>query len=86
MIYLDTSVAIPMFVPEPASDAIDAWFERCCAQKPEARFANVREASVAFVEAATGVAPADQPTESVFFPPVVPRISKPPHTANGATG
>ncbi len=66
--------------------AIDAWFERCCAQKPEARFANVREASVAFVEAATGVAPADQPTESVFFPPVVPRSSKPTQTANGATG
>ena len=29
MIYLDTSVAIPMFVPEPASDAVDAWFESC---------------------------------------------------------
>lgn len=29
MIYLDTSVAIPLFVPEPASDAIDAWFESC---------------------------------------------------------
>ena len=29
MIYLDTSVAIPMFVPEPASEAVDAWFESC---------------------------------------------------------
>lgn len=29
MVYLDTSVAIPMFVPEPASDAVDAWFESC---------------------------------------------------------
>ena len=29
MIYLDTSAAVPMFVPEPASDAVDAWFEFC---------------------------------------------------------
>lgn len=29
MIYLDTSVAIPMFVPEPTSDAVDAWMESC---------------------------------------------------------
>lgn len=29
MIYLDTSAAIPLFVPEPASDAVDAWFEAC---------------------------------------------------------
>jgi len=29
MIYLDTSVAVPMFVPEPASDAIDTWYESC---------------------------------------------------------
>jgi uncharacterized protein len=29
MIYLDTSAAIAMFVPEPASDAVDAWFESC---------------------------------------------------------
>ena len=27
MIYLDTSVAIPLFIPEPTSDAVDAWFE-----------------------------------------------------------
>ena len=67
--------------------AIDAWFEHCCAHKPEQRFTTVREASVAFVEAVTGVAPADQPTESVFFPPVVPRSSKPPMTSpHGATG
>ena len=26
MIYLDTSAAVPMFVPEPASPAIEAWF------------------------------------------------------------
>jgi predicted nucleic acid-binding protein len=26
MLYLDTSAAVPMFVPEPASEAIDAWF------------------------------------------------------------
>lgn len=29
MIYLDTSAAIPLFVPEPASDAVDAWLEAC---------------------------------------------------------
>lgn len=29
MIYLDTSAAIPLFIPEPASDAVDAWFEAC---------------------------------------------------------
>ncbi len=29
MIYLDTSAAIPMFIPEPTSDAVDAWFEAC---------------------------------------------------------
>lgn len=29
MIYLDTSAAVPMFVPEPASDAVDAWYESC---------------------------------------------------------
>lgn len=29
MIYLDTSAAMPLFVPEPASDAVDAWFESC---------------------------------------------------------
>jgi predicted nucleic acid-binding protein len=29
MIYLDTSAAVPMFVPEPASPAIEAWFESC---------------------------------------------------------
>ena len=29
MIYLDTSAAIPLFIPEPASDAVDAWFESC---------------------------------------------------------
>ena len=29
MIYLDTSAAIPLFVPKPASDAVDACFESC---------------------------------------------------------
>lgn len=29
MIYLDTSAAVPMFVPEPASDAVDAWYKAC---------------------------------------------------------
>lgn len=29
MIYLDTSAAIPLFVPEPTSAAVDAWFETC---------------------------------------------------------
>jgi hypothetical protein len=29
MIYLDTSAAIPLFVPEPTSDAVDVWFESC---------------------------------------------------------
>ncbi len=27
MIYLDTSAAVPLFVPEPASDSIAAWLE-----------------------------------------------------------
>ena len=27
MVYLDTSAAIPLFIPEPASSAVDAWFE-----------------------------------------------------------
>ena len=69
-------------VPE-LSPAVDAWFERCCAQKPEARFATAREASMAFVEAVTGLAPSDQPTESVFFPPVIARSSKPPVAGSG---
>ena len=29
MIYLDTSAALPLFIPEPISDAVDAWFESC---------------------------------------------------------
>lgn len=29
MIYVDTSVAVPLFVPEPASAAVDAWLESC---------------------------------------------------------
>ena len=29
MIYLDTSTAVPLFVREPASAAVDAWFEAC---------------------------------------------------------
>ncbi len=29
MIYVDTSAAIPLFVAEPASAAVDAWFESC---------------------------------------------------------
>ena len=29
MIYLDTSAAVPLFVPEPASLAIETWFESC---------------------------------------------------------
>ena len=29
MIYLDTSAAVPLFVPEPASTAIDSWLETC---------------------------------------------------------
>lgn len=29
MIYLDTSAAVPLFVPEPASTAVDAWLESC---------------------------------------------------------
>lgn len=29
MVYLDTSAAIPLFVPEPSSDSVDAWFESC---------------------------------------------------------
>lgn len=29
MIYLDTSAAVPLFVREPGSAAVDAWFEAC---------------------------------------------------------
>ncbi len=29
MIYLDTSAAVPLFVREPTSEAIDAWLESC---------------------------------------------------------
>lgn len=28
-IYLDTSAAVPLFVPEPASSAVVAWLESC---------------------------------------------------------
>ncbi len=50
--------------------AVDAWFERACAQLPQDRFATAREATNALVEAVTGTAPVDQPTESVCFPTV----------------
>ncbi len=29
MIYLDTSAAVPLFVPEPASARIEVWFSGC---------------------------------------------------------
>jgi uncharacterized protein len=29
MVYLDTSVAVPLFVPEPASERVAAWFAGC---------------------------------------------------------
>lgn len=29
MIYLDTSAAVPLFVHEPASDAVDRWISSC---------------------------------------------------------
>jgi len=29
MVYLDTSAAVPLFVREPSSAAVDAWFESC---------------------------------------------------------
>lgn len=29
MIYLDTSAVVPVFLREPASDAVDAWLEAC---------------------------------------------------------
>jgi predicted nucleic acid-binding protein len=29
MIYLDTSAAVPLFVTEPSSAAVDAWYEGC---------------------------------------------------------
>ena len=29
MIYLDTSAVVPLFVPEPASTAVDTWLESC---------------------------------------------------------
>jgi hypothetical protein len=30
-VYLDTSAAVPLFVPEPATDRIHSWFETCTA-------------------------------------------------------
>ncbi|MBX3223786.1 MAG: serine/threonine protein kinase [Labilithrix sp.] len=64
-------------VPElPA--AVDAWFARACAQARDDRFATVREATDAFVEAITGREPVDQPTESVFFPPTQPKKESTP--------
>jgi hypothetical protein len=29
MVYLDTSAAVPLFIPEPSSDLIDKWFGGC---------------------------------------------------------
>jgi predicted nucleic acid-binding protein len=29
MVYLDTSAAVPLFVREPSSSTVDAWFESC---------------------------------------------------------
>ena len=29
MVYLDTSVAVPLFVPERSSDQVDRWFSAC---------------------------------------------------------
>ena len=29
MVYFDTSAAVPLFVREPASAAVEAWFEAC---------------------------------------------------------
>ena len=29
MVYLDTSAAVPLFVPEPSSDLIDRWLGAC---------------------------------------------------------
>jgi len=29
MIYLDTSVAVPLFVAEPSSELVDRWFSAC---------------------------------------------------------
>lgn len=29
MVYLDTSAVVPLFLREPASDAVDAWLESC---------------------------------------------------------
>ena len=29
MVYLDTSVAVPLFVAEPSSDQVDRWFAAC---------------------------------------------------------
>ena len=29
MVYLDTSVAVPLFVTKPSSDQIDRWFSAC---------------------------------------------------------
>ncbi len=29
MVYLDTSAAVPLFVPEPSSDLVDRWLDAC---------------------------------------------------------
>jgi len=64
-------------VPElPA--ALDAWFARTCAQLPQDRFATVKDATNALVEAVTGCAPVEQATESVHFPPAAAKGNSTP--------
>jgi eukaryotic-like serine/threonine-protein kinase len=57
---------------EDVPPALDDWFARACAQQPNDRFPTVREATHALAFAVTGIAPVDQPTESLMMPPTFP--------------
>ena len=35
MIYMDTSAVVPIFIPEPSSNAIDAWLAVCSEQSSD---------------------------------------------------
>ena len=54
MIYLDTSVASPLFVSEPASSRIDAWFAACDAPLVSSDWMFTEFASALSIKTRTG--------------------------------
>lgn len=54
MIYLDTSVAIPMFTPEPASRTVLAWLDACEDELVSADWILTEFASALFVKVRRG--------------------------------